>query len=257
MRKLIFLLFLLTALQAEIVEVAHFHEMGHYVKSDTLLLVDIDDTLILPAQMLGSDSWFESRIQSLKRAGHHPSHAVKRTITEWIAIRHITKMKIVEEGTDHIVSQWQAQGVPLMALTSQGLATATFTKHHLKGAGFDLKKTAPFSSSHFLELNEQGILYTEGIMFAGGISKGTTLSRFFEHFHYLPKRIVFIDDKLSSLLEVEQFAKERGIEYVGLRYAYADKHKAGYRQEIADIQLTHSSLEQLLSDEEAEQKLKL
>lgn len=257
--KWLFILCFLFSLEAEIVEVQRFSDMSHYITPDALLILDIDDTLILPVQMLGSDSWFLSRLQTHAKEGKSLHQALKITCDEWIAVRHITQMKIVEEGTELIVRNWQAKGFSLMALTSQGLSTAHLTIHHLKANGFDLAKSAPFPTNHYMDLEGHfghGILYREGILFASGNSKGKTLSLLFQHHRYSPKKIVFIDDKETPLREVEQFAAEKGIEFIGLRYAYADKHKAAYKEEIAEIQLTRSTFKRLLSDEEAADLLK-
>ena len=48
-------------------------------------------------------------------------------------------------------------------------------------------------------------------------------------------------------------AEKRGVEFIGLRYAYSDEKKARFSPEIADIQFTHSSFNKILSDEEAKQ----
>ena len=65
-----------------------------------------------------------------------------------------------------------------------------------------------------------------------------------------------MDDKASHLVAIETEAQKRGIEFVGLRYAYSDIHKAAYRHEVAEFQFKHSSFAKLLSDEEAMAKMK-
>lgn len=249
-----FLISIAFSLSAEIIEVGHFREMSKYITPDTLIILDIDDTLIIPSQMLGSDRWFESRHAEHKRAGL--PGALEKTIAEWTAVRYLTKMKAVEEETEQLVRGWQEQGIAVMALTIQGFPTAHHTQNQLKANGFDLTKTAPVSSNHVFESDSLGLHYRDGILFAGGRSKGKALSVLCKKGHYHPKKIVFIDDKEVPLREVEEFAKENEVEYFGLRYAYADKHKSEYRDDIAEIQFTHSTFRRLLSDEEAAELLR-
>jgi hypothetical protein len=59
-----------------------------------------------------------------------------------------------------------------------------------------------------------------------------------------------VDDKLSHLLSLEREAKERGVEFCGLRYGFSDTAKEAFNPLIADYQLEHSTLLNLLSDEE-------
>jgi Protein of unknown function (DUF2608) len=120
-----------------------------------------------------------------------------------------------------------------------------------------MSMTSPFSSNLFVDHRHtgrhHGIFYRDGIVFASGHDKGKTLGLIFKHFGYKPKKIVSVDDKKSYLLEIEKFAHEHGIDYTGLRFAYADRHKAEFCEEIAEIQLTHSTFKRLMSDEEAQQ----
>lgn len=242
-KLLILFLAFIAFVNSEIIEVERFGDMNRYLTPDALLIVDIDDTLLIPVQMLGCDLWFLSR---LKESG-----SLERTLGEWEAIRHITKMKVVEEGTEEIIQNWQNQGFKLMGLTSQGLALATRTVLQLQANGIDLSSGAPFPGGAYYSIQGHGILYRHGILFCSGKSKGDSLAHLFEQHGFWPSKIIFIDDKESPLIEVETFALDKGIAFTGLRYAFADRHKALYRPEIAAIQFAHSTFVHLLSDEEA------
>lgn len=246
-----YFLLALAPAHAKIIEVAHFQELVQFVTPDTLTLLDIDDTLLIPAQMVGSDEWFIRQLEDNTSICIDKNSALEVTLAQWEALRHITKMKIVEQGTEEIVKRLQIQGHKVMALTTQGISLATRTVQQLKENNINLETSAPLPSDFFLDLGGHGILYRKGVLFTSGTNKGKALFSLCEGIGFKPKRIVFINDKASHLREIEQEAEHRGVEFIGLRYAYADIHKAKFTMAVADYQFTHSNFAQILSDEEA------
>lgn len=241
----------LSFLQGEIIETAHFKEITNHVHPDTLVILDIDDTLLIPAQTLGSDVWFISRLNQHLQTKKDYHLALDRALAEWEAIRHITDVKIVEEGIQEIIDSMQKNQVVMMGLTTQGLALATRTAVQLKSLSIDLTKTAPSHDEHFFINGPTGVLFRKGILFTSGTAKGEALIKLLDTIHYTPKHIVFINDKKTHLHDVERSVEARNIHFTGLRYSYSDERVANFCKELADVQWRHSTLEHLLSDEEA------
>ncbi|MES2274001.1 MAG: DUF2608 domain-containing protein, partial [Chlamydiota bacterium] len=78
---------------AEIKDVAHFDELISEITPETLILLDIDDTLLVPVQMLGCDEWFQFQLQKHQGTGLSVQDALEKTLAEWEAVRHITQME--------------------------------------------------------------------------------------------------------------------------------------------------------------------
>jgi hypothetical protein len=259
MRRFIFLAFLLAAavLQAKIIEVKSFCEIVKYTSTDTLFLLDIDDTILVPEQMLGSDEWFNLRWKKHEASGLSRGVALEKAIAEWESIRHVTKMKKVEQEIDNVIHALQRKGNKVMGLTTQGLALATRTVQQLQEHQIDLSATSSSKEDVFIDMKGHGILYRKGILFTSGQNKGESLFLLCDTKGLKPKRIVYIDDKRSNLTAVEAEAEKRGVEFMGLRYAHADIHKKAFCPEIAEFQFAHSSFARLLSDEEAKLRMKM
>ena len=230
----------------KIIETKSFQEVPSYVDENTLLVLDIDDTLLIPVQMLGCDEWFTNRLNLHIQEGMSFSHALDRSLAEWEAIRHLTEMEIVEEGTEKIVHELQGKGISVMGLTTQGIALSHRTIVQLKSHNIDLSTTAPFTSAHYFEQKDLGVLFRKGVLFTSGTGKGTALFILCDHFGYAPKKIVFINDKASHLQDIEAVAEKRGVEFIGLRYSYSDNRKAEFDPHVAELQFN-----ELLTDEEA------
>jgi len=248
---ILFIVAFLSPLSGQIIEANHFKEIITHITKDTLVLLDIDDTLLIPKQMLGCGEWFKGRWNEHQKNGKSSSEALEIALAEFEAIRHLSRMNIVEPGTDIIIQELQQKKFHVMGFTTQGLALATRTVQQLYENKIDLSISAPWKDDHYLEVNEHGTLYRKGVFFTSGRHKGDALFKLCKQMNYLPKRIVFINDKASQLLEVEEAAKKQGIEFIGLRYAYSDRRKASFRHDIANLQLSYSSLDHLMSDAEA------
>lgn len=249
------LLVLTSPLQGKVIEVSRFHELAKHLTAGTLVLLDIDDTNIVPAQMVGCDDWFSLRWKKHEAGGMSKSVALEKALAEWESIRHITKMKTVEKETPALIQDLQKKGHRVMGLTSQGLALATRTVQQLQENQVDLSVTAPTAEDYYVNLQGHSVLFRKGILFTSGKHKGEAFFKFCDSLGLKPKRIVCIDDKASHLAAVETEAQKRSIEFIGLRYAHADIHKAAFRPEIADFQFVHSTFAKLLSDEEAKSKM--
>jgi hypothetical protein len=252
---LFFLIVTWTTAAAEIFETAHFSEILRFVKPNTLVLLDIDDTLLIPTQTLGTDAWFIYRTKQHEKSGLTYQDALEKAIAEWEAIRNITDIQIVEEGTDQIIDTLQKKNIAVMGLTTQGLALATRTIQQLQSLTINLSRTAPSQQDQYF-MNENGVLYRHGILFTSGTPKGKAFLKLIDILGCQPQHIVFINDKAKHLSDVEEGVEARGIDFVGLRYSFSDQRVATFNKDIAEIQWRYSTFEHLLSDSEAEEILK-
>jgi hypothetical protein len=250
------LMFAATFLFSSIKEIAYFTELKESITSDALVLIDIDDTLIIPTQMLGSDTWFERRIKKYQSDGNDFQIALEKALSEWEAIQHLSRMELVEPDICDVVSQIQKRGIALMGITARGLALATRSVIQLRDLQIDLNQTSPHGKDCCFPVQGHTVLYREGILFTSGKSKGESFFQFCDSIGKTPTRIVAIDDKVTHLQSLEKEAHKRGVEFIGLRYGFSDQKKSSYSQEIADYQISHSTLLHLVTDDEAIEKIK-
>jgi Protein of unknown function (DUF2608) len=242
-------------LQGRIIETDYFNEVAQYADSSTLLLLDIDDTILIPTQTLGTDVWFISRWKMYQQQCDLVL-ALDKALAEWEAVRHLTSVKTVEEDVSEVISELQQKDFVIMGLTTQGLALTTRTVNQLKSLNINLSITAPTQNDHYFFNHPNGVLFHNGILFTAGTPKGPALLKFLDMINYCPKRIVFINDKSTHLLDVENAVLQREIEFIGLRYNFSDKRVFSFDPEIADIQWRFSTFDHILSDNEAREFLK-
>ncbi|MEI6242762.1 MAG: DUF2608 domain-containing protein, partial [Chlamydiota bacterium] len=97
MQKVLFFLFFISSyLFGQIIPCDHLEDVLKHAKSNTLIIFDLDNTLICPAQMLGSNEWFEYQVQKNKQNGHSSEMATKKTLQEWLQVITQTSVTTVE-----------------------------------------------------------------------------------------------------------------------------------------------------------------
>ena len=138
LKILLVLLGLVSSVQGKILETGRFHDIAKHMTPETLVLLDIDDTILVPAQMVGSDEWFNQRWKKHEEEGLTKSAALEKALAEWESIRHVSKMKPVEKETPTFIQDLQKKGHKVMGLTTQGLALATRTVQQLQEHQVDL-----------------------------------------------------------------------------------------------------------------------
>lgn len=252
MRLIAFFVLFFCFLSAEIIEIHNIDEMAKHVEDETLLVFDIDNTIMEPAQTLGSDQWFYHRIDEYQEKGYSSQEALEMALAEWMAVQNVTKVKRVEPAVADLIEAFQKEGRPLIGLTTRGLGLATRTIEQLETLDIDLSKTSPIQGDHFFE-NKGGVLFRKGILFTAGTNKGTAFFKLLEKAGHSVKKILFVNDKASHLREVERACKRKKVEFLGLRYGFLDQKIKSMRKDLAKIQWDHFG--KLLSDHDAEKAL--
>lgn len=247
-------LLFLSSLFGEIKEIRSFREISSQIDKNTLLLLDIDNTLIHPVQELGTDQWFHSRINHYRSRGYSYGDALELALPEWEAVQNISVMRLVEPDWDLFVEKLQGNPhIQVMGMTTRGLSLATRTIHQLCTLGIDLSKHAPTKEEMPFYNANKVILYRKGIFFTSGTHKGKALKQFLEKINFMPSKVVFVNDKRGHLRQVEETMEKENIPFVGLRYGYLDQKVKNFREDIANIQF--ESFKKILSDVDAERIL--
>ena len=247
-KALLIFIFPLFALDALIIESDQVKTVKEHLTPGSLVVFDIDNTLIEPVQELGNDQWFRHRLKNLTHQGLSQEQAIKQCVLDWEAIRNVTEMQLVEEGVNDFISSIQTDEVPVMGLTTQGYSLALRTIFHLNKLGIDLSPTSPSLEDQVFKL-DRVMLYKNGILFTEAGHKGHALFALLDLVDYHPKQVIFVNDKHSHLLPIEETCKERGIPFIGIRYSALDKKVASFNPEVAEYQW--SEFGKIPSDEQA------
>src|SRR5688572_8883105 len=98
-------LFMALPAWAEIREVKSMRETADEITSETLVIFDIDNTILEPLQSLGTDQWFSHEAKELEKQGLSKHDAHNQVIQPWAEIQKATKVKAVEKITPSYIAE--------------------------------------------------------------------------------------------------------------------------------------------------------
>lgn len=257
-KKLLFSIFILFCFcsHAEIFEITQIEKIRPYIQKESLVLFDIDDTLITNPNSLGGPTW---RSWVKPKLPANSSFVLFDALSLYIA-KNIDYIAI-EPNTAQLISDLQRDDVAVFAFTARGRTqwyttdlegVDQFTHQQLNRAciDFNLSKIPA-------ELQElESTYFYKGIIFAQHIKKGDLLKHLFKDLNYHPSCIVFIDDKLEQVKSVEAAVKGSGIPFVGFWYKKTEEETKNFDPMIVNIQLENLLIKnKILSNEDAKELL--
>lgn len=171
------------------------------------------------------------------------------------------KKDVIEKETPLIIHEMQQKKIKTIALTA---ATAGAMGHITKFEEarvkelqeFDIDFDHPFPGVVHIDFEEyktkNNPAFFQGILFSDNFGKARVLLSFLDKVQFHPKKVVFVDDKLKNLVEVEDALTERGIDFVGFHYKGAEKLPCKADRAVFDLQIqTLETEKRWISDEDA------
>lgn len=232
------ILFFNALLIAPIYEIDHMHEIAPYITGPhTLVLFDIDNTLIETDNEIASPEWFSYMLNKYKEQGLSQSEAVERILPEHLAAHKTTGVRAIEQDTLNLINKLHKEGIYPIALTARSYID--ITRRQLKTARIDLKQLGRLDNiCYVFNEFEKPAYYTPGILFANGNDKGAVLEAFLNKLKYRPRKIVFVDDQRKHVVSVEKMAQRLGIKrnnFIGVRYGKLDSKVEAFNQKMATV----------------------
>ena len=169
----IFLCITQTIFCAHYYEANCFADILQYIKSPkkTLVVCDIDNTLIEPAILTGSDQWFYAVVEQEKKHNRTDKNIYDRLLPLYFTLQHTIPLKTIELETPAILNILQSQGVHLVALTVRSIPIAHVTVDTLAQLAINFSSSFPLFSNHLSDST-----FLNGIIFCQ--RKGAALTEF-------------------------------------------------------------------------------
>ena len=247
-----------------------------YGAENTLMVVDIDNTLLAMNQPLGSDQWFEWQEYLLENEPGS-SYLVAKSFSELLDVQGLLfaagTMRPPQSNQPKLFNKIQELGVPTLILTSRGDQYRASTERELIGNGYEPARNAikaeglslePYAPYDIENLKASGlseaeakqfglkdkprlVSYGKGIFMSAGQHKGAMLLTVIEKTKVKPKAVVFVDDHGRHVNRVYDALSRRGIESTVFhyhkeddnvkRFRYSDKSDVARRWELLQAAL--------------------
>lgn len=247
------------------------------VDQQTLVVFDVDETLIKPTDAALQFLWkpavfskadvqwmtrLRAKLRSYLTAAYSscPDQAFKKAWSQQLLKSSYVP---IEPITVETIKKLQKRGIKVIALTACRAgrrgdipALQQWRFDELKKLGIDFSDAFSFKEKWFdeLPLNEgYHPMYYQGILMATyTIPKGRVLASFLDYCGWVPKKILFFDDRKDYVESVVQAMRERGISCRGYWYCAAIHQKAKLNRSLVQVQFDYLMQHgKMISEQEA------
>lgn len=214
--------------------------------AQTLVLFDIDDTLISTTDIMGTKS--PPLLFKLKAILKHPQLLFKKNWEYYYSIMwQQTEWHVIEPDSITIINHLKDRGCIALGLTSMETGSFGVIENFPEWrsallADFGIKFTDSFLNIVFNDLQSYRNNYPElydGILCCNQQSKGSVVAAFLNHFNLQPTKIIFFDDSADNLASVAAVCKQRDIPFTGFQYKGAEKLAKKWDMQKALMQLDY------------------
>ena len=207
---------------SRIIESNKITDVLNYITPKSLVLFDIDNTLIESIHEFGGHAWFLFMVERFKEQGLQEPVAIKKSSATFTQMQDVLTFKTVESETITVLDQLKTKNIKAMAVTARWIALAQSTFRHLES----LKISFHNNVLHDEEMSLGEISgFSKGILFTGDENeklKGEFLISFFEKIGYTPEHVVFVDDSMKQVEHVYKTLQEKNIACHCIRYGATD-----------------------------------
>jgi hypothetical protein len=228
----------------------------------TLLVLDIDDTLLTSAGFFGSDRWYEW--QKTLADGDPGKVPCKFDV---IALNYEAGTQLATEpgdGPRTINAIVDAIDRDTLLLTARNPLYRSGTIRELKRAGYSLPRALDGSADGRIyrwrrepAADPVMVSYDSGVLMVSGQDKGVLLLDLLRRLDLRYQRVVLVDDGKKNIDAMQAALRGAGIDYTGLHYTRIDKRvtdadrSAGVRSWKAMRELLQTAFPERLADFEA------
>lgn len=218
-------------------EVSSFNQIAPVVQSlnqqykpeNVLIVSDIDNTLLTNNGGLGGDIWYQWQRGKLA-VKPSPEQTVSCLFEDVIGMLYeLSPMALTESQVPGLIEQWQAQGNPMMLLTSRSPDYRSPTERELNNKGIDASLTALAPSGDtdvtYRELLAREMSYSRGIMMTTGMHKGDMLAWILAKTGREFDAIVFIDDSQHNIDNMHERWQHESVDMRVFHYTHVEAER--------------------------------
>jgi hypothetical protein len=228
--------------EAKIVEIKTMKDILSEITSDTLVLLDLDDTCVTTESMLGNSPWWEHFTRKMMTAGFDTKTTFERVFPLVGKVIQTIPLKPTESEIPFLIQSLQEQNVVVWGLTGRVKQApydtnfAGTTHLHLQKIGIDFEKSI-LPATATLSYTQPPKTFAYGIIFTNHQLKGPILKQFLQNINYSPAKVVMVDDMISHLESVERVLSDLNIPCDCFHYTRLEDAKKNFDPLIGNLQL--------------------
>ncbi len=183
----------------------------------TLVAFDIDETLIWATKPKARSEWFNEQLASYTAQGLSAEEAMKHFFVAHLTAHAASAIFPVDKDTNLVFEKLAQQNIHVLGLTARAPMMSTITTEQFTKANIKFPQPIPRWNEIFIfDGPRDPVMVVNGIIYSSGQNKGLTLGLFIDALSYKPQLLVFVDDLMYNIKNVQTFAQQRGIPFLGI-----------------------------------------
>lgn len=219
----------------EVKDLTQVREAIKHAGPETLLVFDVKDVLFLSRDLIRR-SYYRDEYKKLvdELRSKYGERETERLISQILLQE---SLELVDKKILSLIEEAERQGVKTVALTSgfSGRYGDIEKREDLRlktlaalGISFKLSfpSLSPFKIDNIKSNPEANgcVMFKGGVIFACRASKGEVLEKFLEKAGYLPKKIIFVDNRSKHTKTIEELAARKKIEVKTFLYTAVQEY---------------------------------
>ncbi len=214
----------------------------------TLVVFDIDNTVLAMKTNFGSDQWFNWKAEEVMKKDPE----LFDVVLAWQEIAYqLGEMRTTEKEVPLVIKRLQDKRLPVFALTSRSPYYRGPTERELTKNNIDFSRTAIGKKGIPYKFIPPGqkreVDYMNGIFMTQGLHKGQMLEYIIRRYKLTKafSQIVFIDDSKKNVDRVFESFDKKPIDILSILYTKEDKRVNEFLQSPRLQEITDKKLELL------------
>lgn len=226
-------------------EGANLAEALAHVDANTLVVLDLDHTLVRTKESLGSTAWYYYERQANYDKGLSAEQSFDTLYPVWVKLQQYVALEHVAPNVLEVLKQLKQKSAGVMAMTSREPSVSLITLEQLADVGIDFSDS-PLNALKFDFPVEYPIGFYNGVLFSARNEKGAVFNGVMLKAKEGLKganriqKVLFIDDREDNILSMAKAASNTGLEYIGMRFTLDDKIKDNFDPRISNEQFKYA-----------------
>jgi FMN phosphatase YigB (HAD superfamily) len=215
------------------------------VADDTLVVFDIDDTLIQSIEYIGTSLLTHQIAKKLAKNGMNFEKALDVGLNVWENLIDMLSFEKIEEDVITLFENLKVKNTKIMGLTARPPSVSAETHKHLISLGISFENNKPYNKKIIFDDKTH---FIDGILYIGLKNKGEKLLLFLETIKYKPKQIIFVDDSYNNVVNVNTKLNTEKISNICIHYPRTKERFCNLSQQEIDTKVFFA-LQQAISKE--------
>ena len=173
--------------------------MTQRIGKGTLVLLDLDNTLLKEKTYIGSPYWFDWQVNQIH---NNTEYRIADNMKVFLALNEFvlrfSPMQLTESVAPKVIREWQKKGAAIMVVTARSSNVSYATQRALDHNGFTIRRIPGVSNFTHSNL----VAYHNGVFYLAGSDKATQVRQWFRMSGVKRGRwshIIMVDDTASNL----------------------------------------------------------